>query len=96
MPSHYEGFGLPVIEAVGLAPIIVSDIPVFRELGRYIEGIHYVDFSDAEKAAKAIADFLATDPPAARFKSDAHRKFSWQTTAAHYATLFAANSDASP
>jgi glycosyltransferase involved in cell wall biosynthesis len=32
-PSVYEGFGIPVIEAIGNgAPVIVSDIPVFREV----------------------------------------------------------------
>ena len=32
-PSLVEGFGLPIIEASGLGvPIILSDIPVFREL----------------------------------------------------------------
>ena len=32
-PSVYEGFGIPVLEAIGNgAPVIVSDIPVFREV----------------------------------------------------------------
>lgn len=37
MPSHAEGFGLPVIEAARLGtPVLCSDIPVFREiLGNY-------------------------------------------------------------
>jgi glycosyltransferase involved in cell wall biosynthesis len=34
LPSETEGFGLPVIEALACgAPVLVSDIPVFREVG---------------------------------------------------------------
>ena len=33
MPSFYEGFGLPIIEALYFGcPVICSDIPVFKEL----------------------------------------------------------------
>lgn len=32
-PSRYEGFGIPPLEAMYLGtPVIVSDIPVFKEL----------------------------------------------------------------
>lgn len=35
MPSFAEGYGLPVVEALGLgAPTIVSDIPTFREVAQ--------------------------------------------------------------
>jgi glycosyltransferase involved in cell wall biosynthesis len=33
LPSFYEGFGLPVVEALGAgAPLVLSDIPVFHEV----------------------------------------------------------------
>lgn len=89
MPSHYEGFGLPVIEAVDLAPIVTSDIPVFRELGRFIEGICFVDFSDAESAADTIAAFLATHPRPAQFAPGAKETFRWKSVAKGYADFFA-------
>lgn len=91
MPSHYEGFGLPVIEAVGLSPIIAADIPVFRELGQFIEGIRFVDFTDPDAAATDIAAFLATDPAPARFVNGGADLFRWQTTARRYAEIFLAD-----
>ena len=92
--SHYEGFGLPLIEAVGSAPIIASDIPVFRELGRYINGICYVDFSDQEGAAEVIAQFLAKSPPPAAFVDGGHALFDWRHVAARYAAIFEAPASA--
>jgi glycosyltransferase involved in cell wall biosynthesis len=38
VPSLSEGFGLPIIEALGCgAPVIASDIPVLREAG--VQGV---------------------------------------------------------
>ncbi len=52
-PSRYEGFGIPIIEAMAAGkPMVLADTPVFRELtlghGRYFP----VD--DASRAADAI------------------------------------------
>jgi len=90
MPSHYEGFGLPLLEAVDLAPIIAADIPVFRELGQYIDGICFVDFGSPNQAAATIAAFLASTPPPARFKPGAEDMFRWSTVARRYADVFSA------
>jgi len=45
LPSYYEGFGFPVLEAfVAGLPAVVSDIPVFREVG--VAAAAYVDPHD--------------------------------------------------
>jgi len=59
-PSRAEGFGLPVIEAAarGCVPIL-SDIPVFREIGG--KGALYFPAGDADACAGCIRELL-TDP----------------------------------
>ena len=53
LPSVYEGFGLPPLEALvlGTQPI-VSDIPVFREV---YEGLPVVFFRGEEELARALS-----------------------------------------
>ena len=56
-PSYAEGFGLPIVEAARRGrPVICSDIPVFREVGR--AGALYFRVNDAKALAETIADFL--------------------------------------
>jgi glycosyltransferase involved in cell wall biosynthesis len=52
-PSHYEGFGLPVVEAQahGL-PVIASDIPVLREVAG--DGAIFVPEGDHLALARAM------------------------------------------
>ena len=52
-PSAYEGFGIPILEAMGAqCPLVLSDLPVFREIteGQSI----YFPYDDAEAMADAI------------------------------------------
>ena len=52
-PSLVEGFGLPLIEALGLGtPVIASDLPVFREISPEIPT--YIDPLDGPKWAQAV------------------------------------------
>jgi len=55
--SEGEGFGLPLIEAAqhGL-PMIVRDIPVFREVAQ--NGAFYFSGTDADNLSSAIEDWL--------------------------------------
>ena len=54
-PSHAEGFGLPLVEGLykGL-PVLASDIPVFREVGK--DFCTYFDISQPASLAKIIID----------------------------------------
>lgn len=57
MPSHVEGYGLPVLEAMGRgAPVIASDLAVYREI---TDGIPlFLDPDDQTAWANAIKDYL--------------------------------------
>ncbi|WP_442755272.1 glycosyltransferase family 4 protein [Methylocystis sp. JAN1] len=57
LPSYAEGFGLPIVEAATRGrPVICSDIPVFREVGR--DGVLYFRTNDPAALAAAIRAFL--------------------------------------
>lgn len=57
LPSYAEGFGLPIVEAARHGrPVICSDIPVFREVGR--DGAIYFRVNDPDALAAAVREFL--------------------------------------
>lgn len=52
--SHVEGFGLPLVEALGRGlPVVASDIPVFREIGG--TAVDFFALDDAVALAEALA-----------------------------------------
>jgi len=54
LPTTYEGFGLPVLEAAALGQkLIVSRLPIFDELG--VPPEWQIDFGDAAQLAAALA-----------------------------------------
>lgn len=57
-PSHAEGFGLPLVEAMqrGL-PVMASDIPVFREIGQ--DFMAYFDLDDPASLARLVEAYEA-------------------------------------
>jgi glycosyltransferase involved in cell wall biosynthesis len=53
IPSQFEGFGLPVLEAVAHGKkVIVSDLEVFRELG--VPAAWRIDFGDPDQLLRAL------------------------------------------
>jgi glycosyltransferase involved in cell wall biosynthesis len=59
-PSAYEGFGLPVIEAMAAgAPVIASDTPSLREAGE--DAALYVKPLDDDGLARAIEEVLTSE-----------------------------------
>ena len=58
--SYAEGFGLPLIEAAHAgAPVIASDIEIFREVGG--NSITYFDMLDPESLAERVVETLASE-----------------------------------
>lgn len=82
MPSLYEGFGLPVVEAMAAGtPVIASDIPVLRE----VSGGHgtLVAPRDVDAWAEALraAPRREADDPAMRAARGWARGFTWSRCA---------------
>ena len=57
-PSLAEGFGLPLVEALSAGtPVIASDIPVFREVGK--DAVLYFRLLDESDLKEKISDLLS-------------------------------------
>jgi glycosyltransferase involved in cell wall biosynthesis len=83
LPSHYEGFGMPVLEAMQYGiPIAVSDLPVFREVA---EGsVLYFDKDDPADIAQKIVTILsdkALRDKLIRTGGERLNVFSWESNA---------------
>ena len=82
-PSWHEGFGLPVLEALGYGtPVICSDRASLPEVGG--DAAVYVDPASAEGICQAMLD-LEADPVRRTALAEAGRRqaarFSWERTA---------------
>jgi glycosyltransferase involved in cell wall biosynthesis len=80
--SRDEGFGIPLVEAMSVGtPVVVSDIPIFREIGG--DAALYFDPTSPEDVASAV--YVLEDPEELQRRSQAaaerHSQFSWEKSA---------------
>lgn len=90
-PSFYEGFGLPILEAMSCgAPVITSNLSSMPEVGG--DAAVYIDPADDESITTAITTLLtdrAQREQRATLGLEQARVFSWAKTAALTAQAFA-------
>ena len=83
-PSMYEGFGLPVLEAMQRGtPVVASTTPALAEVAG--DAALLVDPTDVQGLAAAISDVLADDALRADLVARGRRRvegYSWSTAAA--------------
>lgn len=89
-PSEAEGFGIPVLEAMGAGtPVIAGDIPSVREIGG--DAVVLVPPRDADALAAAI-EALVTDPAErTRLQAAGRRRaepFTWEAMTDRIAELY--------
>lgn len=76
MPSHAEGYALPIAEALALGvPVLASDLPAHREVGG--DRVTYLDPIDGLAWLAAIARRADEDGPAAAGHGTAYRPPTW-------------------
>ncbi len=90
LPSLYEGFGLPALEALAAgAPLVCSDLPVLHEVAG--GAALYASPDEPEELADRVAGLLA-DPELARELRERGRhraaEFSWQRAARRTAAVW--------
>jgi glycosyltransferase involved in cell wall biosynthesis len=89
-PSHYEGFGLPILEAMSLkCPVIASDIPSTREIGQ--DFVTYFESNDHDELSRILIEFQTGLLPSeeARIAAQSHgASFTWAQTAIQTCGLY--------
>ena len=96
LPSQYEGFGLPLAEAVARGKrVLCSDIPAFREqveLYGFDQAVTFVDGQCAEAWASAIKIALhqtSQSPYTSEQLNLLFKRRTWRNVAEEYSRLFA-------
>jgi glycosyltransferase involved in cell wall biosynthesis len=91
-PSSYEGFGIPILEAMAARrPLVLSDITVFREITE--DQSVYFPHDDIEAMAFAIEKVLSSSTERTRqieYGNERVRAFSFQSLAGQLEGLYRA------
>ena len=96
-PSLNEGFGLPVLEAQRYTPVILSDIPVFREIAQ--NSSLYFNPTSSKSLVKAITTLLESRETYSYYVAQSEKnvyRFSWskcarETLQVYYQCLLSTN-----
>jgi glycosyltransferase involved in cell wall biosynthesis len=77
LPSHAEGFGLPVIEALACGTrVLASDLPVFREVGG--DAVAYAAPGDLDVWTQAASRIFSLESSAVRARcAERAARYSW-------------------
>lgn len=89
-PSLYEGFGLPLIEAEGMCPVVANDIQIFQELSNGFENLQLINMNNNQLslAISYINDFLKNEHKCLSFKPEMKEVFTWQKSAIETMNIF--------
>lgn len=89
-PSHYEGFGLPVIEAMSVGlPCLANPVPAIVEFAAGCA--KWVDFGDRAMVADTMIELEADELRYKHLEIAGHEKaaeFTWQRTAASLVAFY--------
>jgi len=86
MPTFSEGYGLPVVEALGAGvPVIASDLKVFREIAGEIP--EYADPIDGRRWMDLILDYARPDSGRRAAQRERMNGFQPATWAQHFAIV---------
>ena len=99
LPSLYEGFGLPAVEAMAAgAPLVLSDLPIFREVAGDAALYAPPDRPDlwSDRLRQVLADDGALRRELTRRGRERSSRFDWQRTADATADAWRAAAGATP
>jgi len=78
--SYDEGFGIPLVEAMGVGtPVVVSDVPIFREIGG--DAAEYFDPASPSAVAAAVRRLEARWDAASQASLAQAARFRWDESA---------------